>query len=124
MFDHPLITAQETPVTEDRSDGAGLHFFETKIRPVLVQHCYECHAADSKILRGGLQLDSRDATLKGGDSGPALVAGKPEASLLIQALKHESLAMPPDSKLPDQTTLKNGSDLEHRIPGSRRKLHA
>ena len=90
-------------MTEDRSDGAGLQFFETKIRPVLVQHCYECHAADSKILRGGLQLDSRDATLKGGDSGPALVAGKPEASLLIQALKHESLAMPPDSKLPDQT---------------------
>ena len=103
MFDHPLITAQETTVTEDRSDGAGLQFFETKIRPVLVQHCYECHAADSKILRGGLQLDSREATLKGGDSGPALVAGKPEASLLIQALKHESLAMPPDSKLPDQT---------------------
>ena len=90
-------------MTEEQDESPGLQFFEAKIRPVLVQHCYECHAADSKILRGGLQLDSRDATLKGGDSGPALVAGNPEDSLLIQALKHESLAMPPDSKLPDQT---------------------
>lgn len=82
-------------------DAAKLDFFETKIRPVLMQHCYECHAADAKIVRGGLQLDSKVATLKGGDSGASIIPGKPEDSLLISAIKHESLAMPPKSKLPD-----------------------
>ena len=87
---------------EDAKNNSDIEFFEAKIRPVLVASCYECHAADSKIVRGGLQLDSREASLKGGDSGPAILPGKPEDSLLIQALKHESVAMPPDSKLPDQ----------------------
>lgn len=86
---------------EDVNDPAKIQFFETQIRPVLVQHCYECHASDAKIVRGGLQLDSKVATLKGGDSGPAIVPGKPEDSLLLSAIKHESLAMPPKSKLPD-----------------------
>lgn len=87
---------------QDADQKSKLDFFESRIRPVLVASCYECHSADSKIVRGGLQLDSRDATMKGGDSGPSLIPGQPEDSLLIQALKHESLAMPPDNKLPDQ----------------------
>src|SRR5262245_55533953 len=87
-------------------DGVGsspqeIAFFEARIRPVLVAHCDECHSANSKIVRGGLRLDSRTASQKRGDSGPVIVPGKPEESLLIQAIKHESLAMPPNKKLPD-----------------------
>jgi hypothetical protein len=82
-------------------NAADVEFFEQRIRPVLIEHCYECHAADSKILRGGLQVDSRDALRKGGDSGPAVVPGKPTESLLIAALRHESFEMPPEKKLPD-----------------------
>ncbi len=83
------------------SDQDKLDFFETKIRPVLVEHCYRCHAADAKIIRGGLLLDSRQATLDGGDSGPGVVPGVPEESLLLAAIKHEGYEMPPDRKLPE-----------------------
>ena len=54
---------------------AQLDFFEQKVRPVLVEHCYRCHSADAGKSKGGLTLDSRDAVLKGGDTGPAVVAG-------------------------------------------------
>src|SRR5205814_3763526 len=80
--------------------GPGVPFFEQKIRPVLVQHCYECHSTQAKKVRGGLLLDTKAGLLKGGDSGPALVPGKVEESLLIKALRHEELAMPPKGKLP------------------------
>src|SRR6056297_2714701 len=78
-----------------------LAFFENKIRPVLVKHCHECHAADAKELGGKLLLDSQAGILKGGESGPALVAGKPKTSLLIQALRYDGLEMPPDQQLPE-----------------------
>ena len=77
-----------------------LDFFEAKIRPVLVKHCYECHAADSKKIRGGLLVDSRQGLLEGGESGPAVVPGDLEESLLISALKHNDFEMPPKGKLP------------------------
>lgn len=81
-------------------EAAQLKFFEEKIRPVLAEHCYSCHAADAKIVRGGLVLDSRDGVAKGGESGEAtLVSGQPQQSLLVKAIKHESLEMPPDYKL-------------------------
>ena len=82
-------------------DPAGLAFFEQKIRPVLVKECYACHSATAKALKGGLRLDSRAGMLAGGDTGPAIVPGKPEESPLLEALRHEGLAMPPKSKLPD-----------------------
>jgi hypothetical protein len=82
-------------------DPAGVRFFEQKIRPVLVAQCYECHSAQSKKARGGLRLDTRSGLLEGGDSGPSLVPGKPESSLLIKALRHEENAMPPKNKLAD-----------------------
>jgi len=71
--------------------------FESKIRPVLVQHCYECHSIESGKAKGGLRLDDREAVLRGGDSGPALVPGKPEESLLLAAIRHSDpdLEMPP-----------------------------
>lgn len=70
-------------------------FFENRIRPVLAEHCHECHSAGTKV-RGGLALDSRADLLKGGDSGPAIVPGQPDDSLLIAAVRHRDpdLAMP------------------------------
>ncbi len=73
-------------------------FFENKVRPLLVRHCYECHSAGSKKLGGKLRLDGSDAFLKGGESGPAVISGKPGQSLFFQALKHDGLEMPPDSE--------------------------
>jgi hypothetical protein len=89
----PKLTAAETPDTT---------FFEQKIRPVLVRECYSCHSADAKKLRGGLLLDTREGVLKGGDTGPALVPGKPADSLLLKALRYDELNMPPKGKLPDE----------------------
>jgi cytochrome c553 len=76
-------------------------FFETKIRPVLATTCFKCHGG--KKTGNNLRVDRREALLKGGDSGPAIVAGNPEKSLLIRALRHrdDELKMPPDKKLPD-----------------------
>ena len=71
--------------------------FEKHIRPTLVSQCLKCHGP--KKQEGGLRLDSRGAILKGGESGPALVPGKPEQSLLLEALRYEGLEMPPEKKL-------------------------
>lgn len=87
----------ETPITP-----ADLDFFEKKIRPVLVKHCYECHAADAKTVGGKLFLDTRAGMLRGGESGPALIPGNPAESLLLQALRYESFEMPPADPLPEQ----------------------
>ena len=75
-------------------------FFESKIRPVLVKQCYSCHSADAKKLGGRLFLDTRDGILTGGESGPALVPGQPERSLLVQSLRYQDLEMPPKERLP------------------------
>ncbi len=69
--------------------GADLEWFETKIRPILVDHCYTCHSADTKP-SGGLRVDDRNGLLAGGNSGPAVVPGKPDASLLLLRVKHKS----------------------------------
>ena len=75
-------------------------FFEQKIRPLLTEQCLKCHG--EKKQQGGLRLDSREALLKGGDSGPALVPGKPDASLMIRAIRHDGdLKMPSSKKLPN-----------------------
>jgi mono/diheme cytochrome c family protein len=81
-----------------------LAFFETRIRPLFAEHCYECHSARASKPKGGLRLDSREGLLKGGDSGPAIVPGDPENSLLIKAIRYSNpdLQMPPKKgKLPD-----------------------
>ena len=83
------------------ADAGKVEFFEAKIRPVLVAHCYACHATDAKDVKGGLLLDSRQGMLVGGDSGTVLVPGVPDASLLLEALRHDGLEMPPDRKLSD-----------------------
>ena len=89
----------------DKPDPTGVDFFEKKIRPVLTDHCAGCHSADAeknKKLKGNLFLDTRDGLLKGGDSGPAVVPGKPAESLLLQTLHYTGdTQMPPKGKLPD-----------------------
>ncbi len=87
-----------------RAADRGIEFFEKRIRPVLVQHCYKCHSTGASKVKGGLRLDSRRAAMAGGDSGPVIVPGKPTESLLIDAISHsgEFVDMPPDRKLPDR----------------------
>ncbi len=73
-------------------------YFERRVRPVLLEHCFSCHGAGKQ--RGGLRLDSRSAILKGGDSGPAVRPGDPEQSLLVRAVRRSGdLAMPPKNPL-------------------------
>lgn len=84
-------------------ESAGVQFFERHVRPILVEHCYECHSPGD--IHGGLLLDSRGGWMKGGDSGPAIVPGKPDKSLLIEAVRYKNrdLQMPPRNALrPDQ----------------------
>jgi cytochrome c553 len=83
------------------SETDGMAFFEKEVRPVLVNRCYQCHSVAKKT-KGGLALDSKESTLKGGDSGPALVAGDPEQSKLIEAVRYKNhdLQMPPKGELP------------------------
>ena len=97
----PRLLAQETEPTYSSEQ---LEFFENRIRPVLVEHCYKCHSAEAAKagdLEGGLTLDTRAGVLAGGDSGPALGPGKPDESLLLEVLHYETYEMPPAGKLPD-----------------------
>ena len=84
-----------------QTDVGGVQFFERKIRPVLVERCYKCHSAGAKKVQAGLMLDTRQAVRTGGKRGPAVVPGEVGNSVLIEAIRHESLAMPPDGKLAD-----------------------
>jgi hypothetical protein len=94
-FAASLLGAAPSP-----ADRAGIEFFEQKIRAVLVEHCYKCHSASAEKIKGGLLLDTQDGVLKGGDSGPAIIPGDPEKSLLIKAVRYldENLQMPPKNK--------------------------
>src|SRR5688572_14496302 len=94
-----LRAAEATPLTKDQSD-----FFEQKIRPVLVEHCYKCHSTTGEKIKGGLLLNTRASLLKGGDTGPAIIPNDPEKSLLIRAIRqtNEDLQMPPKGKLTDE----------------------
>src|SRR3954447_11431548 len=78
--------------------------FETRVRPVLAGTCFPCHGG--RKTSGGLRVDSREALIKGGNSGPAVVPGEPAVSRLVQAVRHSDadLKMPPGGKLPDDVT--------------------
>jgi len=86
-----LLGAEES--TADKISAEELAFFEKQVRPLLVKRCFECH--DATITRGGLSLASANGWKKGGDSGPAIAPGLPDESLLIEAINHQSLEMPP-----------------------------
>ena len=80
-------------------DGAQAAFFESKIRPVLVSECYQCHSASSDTIEGGLLIDTREGIRRGGDTGSAVVPGEPAKSLVLDAMRHSGLEMPPEKKL-------------------------
>ena len=81
---------------------AGVAFFESKVRPILFEHCFKCHGPDSEEGEGELRVDSLESLLRGGSSGPAIVRGDPGRSLLIRAVRHDGpVAMPPKKKLAD-----------------------
>ena len=90
-----LITAPMASATEE------VEFFEKRIRPLLIEHCQECHGADKQ--KGSLRLDHQAGWKKGGDSGPALIPGKAAESLLWKVVSYEDrdLKMPPKKKLSD-----------------------
>ena len=99
--------------------AAGVEFFEKNIRPVLSNHCYQCHASDAKQIKGGLVLDSRAGIRRGGDSGPAVVPKNLSESLIVDALKHDSFKMPPKGKLPDKVISAFESWIEMGAPDPR-----
>lgn len=91
----PAVAANED------AGAAKVAFFEQRVRPVLSKHCYPCHASTSDDIMGGLTLDSRGGWRRGGDSGPAIVPGDPENSLLMEAISYQNLdlQMPPEGQL-------------------------
>ena len=97
------FVAQASPQYSDK-----IEFFESHIRPILAQDCYECHQTNGKQ-KGGLALDHRQAMLTGGNSGPAIIPGNPDASLLIKAIRHESddLQMPKSGAPLERETIRD-----------------
>jgi len=95
------LAAPALPRAADAIPDEQVNFFERKIRPVLAEKCYECHSAQAKKLKGGLKLDTKEGTLRGGDNGPAVVPGKLDESLIIKALKwtDKDMQMPPKKQL-------------------------
>lgn len=85
------LDAQESATPEEH--------FENHVRPLLVKNCIQCHGQTKR--EAGLDLSSLDGVLRGGDSGPAMAVGKSDESLIVEALRHQSLQMPPDKKLDD-----------------------
>lgn len=97
----PLVCAGAGVLAEDTS--VDTDFFERRIRPVLVEHCYECHSEQAGEQQGGLLLDRQSGWLEGGDTNKAIIPGEPEASLFVAAIRYDddSLQMPPDGRLED-----------------------
>ena len=93
-----LLTIVVFTVAMDVAANDEIEFFERRVRPVLIERCVECHGPDKQ--ESGLRLDSREAILRGGDSGPAAIAKKPNDSLLVQAIRRSGdIKMPPKKSL-------------------------
>src|SRR5678810_192489 len=95
-----ILSLAGTRLQAAEVSAQGLELFEKQVQPIFAEHCYKCHSHDADKIKGGLLLDSTEATLKGGDTGPAVVPGKPEESLLIKAISYAdpNLQMPPKGK--------------------------
>ena len=107
--------------TEEKPSRRGIEFFETKIRPVLVKHCYECHSAKSEEVGGELLLDTRDGLREGGESGHGVVPGDVDASLIITAMEYGDFEMPPEAKLPPEVIADFRRWVKMGAPDPRRK---
>jgi len=108
------LAATLAAVQASAADDEAVQFFETSVRPVLAEHCLDCHGPREQW--AGLRLDSRDAMLKGGDSGPAVIPGRPDQSLLMKAVRRQSedLVMPPEDE-GEPLTARQIADLERWI---------
>jgi hypothetical protein len=107
---------EKPAIIETKSSAEQIAFFEKKIRPVLAEKCYKCHAQDSEKIKGGLVLDTREGIRRGGDSGPGVVPGDLVKSLVIESLHYtnKDMQMPPEKsggKLPDSVI----ADFEHWV---------
>ena len=91
--------SEQTASGKQPPSAEQLRFFETQVQPILRANCWSCHGAEKKV-KGGLHLTSRDALLKGGNTGPAVSLASPAQSLLLQAIHYGDLKMPPKGKLP------------------------
>src|SRR5688572_24611406 len=103
-----LVTVVSVRADVQQTAAAALspEFFEARVRPILAANCYECHAEQAK---GDLRMDSREALLKGGESGPAIVPGDPDKSLLIQAVKQSDPSAP---RMPKDKSKLKPDDIE------------
>jgi len=122
-----VIVVPPAPAVEQSSDQ--IEFFEKSIRPLFVDHCYRCHSDQAEKVRGQLKLDTPEALLKGGSSGAVVIPGKPDASLLIKAVRYTDpdLQMPPkDKKLPPEkiASLETWVKMGAPMPSSAPALHA
>src|SRR5437879_3056749 len=105
-----MLWASSTVQAADAADASvkfspqQVEFYEKQVQPILAENCYKCHSHEADKIKGGFVLDSREALLKGGDDGAAIVAGEPDKSVLIKAVRHEDedLKMPPKKKLSDE----------------------
>jgi len=95
FFGPRAICQEEQPLSTE-----SVQFFEAKIRPVLIEHCYRCHSSEGQGVRGGLSVENKDALLAGGESGAAIVPGNLEESLLWNAINYQDYKMPPKNPLP------------------------
>jgi hypothetical protein len=98
----PLVLAAAAVGDDGAPTPDEIEFFEKKIRPVLVERCYECHSQAAPELMAGLLLDSREGMRKGGDSGAAVTPGDVEKSLILSAIRYDKFEMPPDGRLPPE----------------------
>ncbi|MFI4851220.1 MAG: PSD1 and planctomycete cytochrome C domain-containing protein [Gimesia chilikensis] len=114
-----LLSLTVTSLVQAEKPAPGLELFENKIRPVLIEHCYECHSAATTDIKGGLRVDSREAIRSGGESGAAVVPHQTGQSLLLDALRHESFEMPPGKKLPEEVIADFVKWVELGAPDSR-----
>ncbi len=98
-----ILAFADVPWSCSAPSEEGIRHFEERIRPVLAEKCYGCHSADAEKLKGSLQADHLQHLLAGGDSGPSIDPGRPESSLLLEAVSYGNpdLRMPPKEKLPD-----------------------
>ncbi|MCZ2343477.1 MAG: PSD1 and planctomycete cytochrome C domain-containing protein [Bacteroidales bacterium] len=123
---YPVLTvglALIVCIPAQAADSAGVEYFEKYVRPVLVEHCYRCHseeAVKNGKLKGGLRLDNREAMRTGGDSGAAVVPGKPSEGTFLDSLSYTGdVQMPPKGKLPDDVIAKLKKWIEMGAPDAR-----
>src|SRR5690349_7637462 len=99
-----FLDAADSTAAPTQFTPGQLEFFERQVLPILTENCYKCHSHEADKIKANFVLDSREGLLEGGESGPAIVPGAPDKSLLMKAVRHdtEDLQMPPKRKLADQ----------------------